>query len=48
MERPKEQEFCPVCEQPMHWFGDHWLCVNVKVHDQAANQRRRQGREVET
>jgi hypothetical protein len=43
-----EQEFCPVCEQPMHWFGDHWLCIQINVHDSAAYQRRRSPREVES
>jgi len=28
----KRKQGCPVCHQPMTWFGDHWVCVNVKAH----------------
>lgn len=40
-ENPRPVKFCDVCAQPMTWFGDHWVCVNIKVHDAAANSRRR-------
>lgn len=26
------QEYCE-CGLAMTWFGDHWKCVNVKLHD---------------
>lgn len=39
-DKPAKNEFCPVCQQPMKWFGDHWKCTNIKVHDNAANTRR--------
>ncbi len=26
------QEYCE-CGLAMTWFGDHWVCVNVKLHD---------------
>ena len=38
MDKPAEKEFCPVCHQPMTWFGDHWKCTSIKVHDNAANK----------
>lgn len=31
--QPKRRQACPVCRQNMKWFGDHWVCVNIKVHD---------------
>jgi hypothetical protein len=40
VKKKAEKKFCPVCQQPLKWFGDHWVCVNIKVHDQAANARR--------
>jgi hypothetical protein len=39
-DKPAKQEFCPVCQQPMKWFGDHWKCTQLKVHDHAANAKR--------
>lgn len=35
--RPKRTQLCPLCDQPMSWFGDHWVCVNIKAHDNAAS-----------
>lgn len=37
VDKPKVQEFCKVCGQPMKWFGDHWKCTMIKVHDHASN-----------
>lgn len=33
--RPRRVQKCPVCHQNMSWFGDHWVCVNIKTHDRA-------------
>jgi len=33
------QEYCE-CGQAMRWFGDHWVCVNIKLHDKAIGFRR--------
>ena len=34
------QKACPVCRQPMRWFQDHWVCVNIKAHDAAVGTRK--------
>lgn len=34
------QEYCE-CGQAMHWFGDHWKCVNIKFHDKAIVSQRK-------
>lgn len=43
-DKPARQEFCPVCGQPMRWFGrladGRWKCTMIKVHDQAAYTNR--------
>ena len=36
--RPRRSKPCPVCRQPMSWFGNHWLCVNVKAHTLAVRR----------
>ena len=33
--KPKRKQACPVCRQPMSWFGDLWVCVNIKAHAMA-------------
>lgn len=37
--RPKKKQACPVCRQQMSWFGDHWLCTNIKLHDKITNPK---------
>jgi hypothetical protein len=32
------QENCPVCRRPMTWFGDHWRCTSIKLHDKVASR----------
>lgn len=39
--KPAGKVFCPACGQPMMWFGDHWKCTNIKVHDQAKVEKSR-------
>ena len=39
-DRPAGRKFCPVCSQPMKWFGDHWKCTMIKVHDLAVLSKR--------
>lgn len=36
--RPKRKQRCPACKQQMSWFGDHWVCVNFKVHMKAVQR----------
>lgn len=36
--RPRRVQKCPVCHQNMSWFGDHWVCVNIKAHDLAVKR----------
>lgn len=37
-DQPRRKQSCPVCHQPMRWFGDHWVCVNIKAHDLAVKR----------
>lgn len=39
MDRPAETKICE-CGWAMDWFGDHWVCVNIKRHDQIVHHPR--------
>jgi len=41
---PKAKQNCPLCHLPMSWFGDHWVCVNIKMHDNARNPTMKRGK----